>query len=104
MTRFVITVPGTFGIDVTDSTRSTLESALASRHTDVSESEGLDLLTLNEDGTFSVRLEVEAPPDRYEAERNASGILAAALKKAGIEESDAPPLGPPAVTGIDSDL
>ncbi|WP_329030461.1 MULTISPECIES: hypothetical protein [unclassified Streptomyces] len=102
MTRFVITVPGTFGIDITDSTRSALESALASRHTDVSESEGLDLLTLNEDGTFSVRLEVEAP-DRYEAERNASGILAAALKRAGIEEADAP-LGPPAVTGIDSDL
>ncbi|NED14577.1 hypothetical protein [Streptomyces sp. SID9124] len=102
MTRFVITVPGTFGIDITDSTRSALESALASRHTDVSESEGLDLLTLNEDGTFSVRLEVEAP-DRYEAERNASGILAAALEKAGIEETDAP-LGPPAVTGIDSDL
>lgn len=102
MTRFVITVPGTFGIDITDSTRSALESALASRHTDVSESEGLDLLTLNEDGTFSVRLEVEAP-DRYEAERNASRILAAALKRAGIEEADAP-LGPPAVTGIDSDL
>ncbi|MFJ3086672.1 hypothetical protein [Streptomyces sp. NPDC086838] len=102
MTRFVITVPGTFGIDITDSTRSALESALASRHTDVSESEGLDLLTLNEDGTFSVRLEVEAP-DRYEAERNASRILAAALRRAGIEEADAP-LGPPAVTGIDSDL
>ncbi|MFE6766707.1 hypothetical protein [Streptomyces sp. NPDC057689] len=102
MTRFVITVPGTFGIDITDSTRSALESALASRHTDVSESEGLDLLTLNEDGTFSVRLEVEAP-DRYEAELNAGRILAEALKRAGIEEADAP-LGPPAVTGIDSDL
>ncbi|MGW1185162.1 hypothetical protein ACWD7Y_14440 [Streptomyces drozdowiczii] len=102
MTRFVITVPGTFGIDITDSTRSALESALASRHTDVSESEGLDLLTLNEDGTFSVRLKVEAP-DRYEAELNAGRILAAALKRAGIEEADAP-LGPPAVTGIDSDL
>jgi len=102
MTSFVITVPGTFRIDITDYTRSALESALASRHTDVSESEGIDLLTLNEDGTFSVRLEVEAP-DRYEAERNAGAILAAALKRAGIDESDAP-LGPPAVTGIDSDL
>lgn len=44
MTSFVITVPGTFGVDITDSTRSALESALASQHTDVSESEGLDLL------------------------------------------------------------
>ncbi|MFB8088494.1 hypothetical protein [Streptomyces sp. NPDC055992] len=102
MTNFVITVPGTFVIDITHSERSALESALASQHTDVSRSEGLDLLSLNEDGTFSVRLEVEAP-DRYEAELNASRILAAALKKAGIEEADAP-LGPPAVTGIDSDL
>ncbi|MGW2477050.1 hypothetical protein [Streptomyces sp. NPDC001665] len=102
MTNFIITVPGTFGTAITDSTRSVLESALASQHTNVSESEGLDLLTLNEDGTFSVRLEVEAR-DRYEAELNASRILSAALKKAGIEESDAP-LGPPAVTGIDSDL
>ncbi|MGQ4486018.1 hypothetical protein LRE75_24520 [Streptomyces sp. 372A] len=102
MTNFVITVPGTFGTDITDSTRAALEGTLASQHTNVSESEGLDLLTLNEDGTFSVRLEVEAR-DRYEAELNASRILSAALQKAGIDESDAS-LGPPAVTGIDSDI
>lgn len=102
MTTFVITVPGTFISGITDSARSVLERQLASRHTDVSESEGLDLLTLNEDGTFSIRLEVDAP-DRYEAELDATSIVSAALKEAGLAESDAP-LGPPAVTGIDSDL
>ncbi|MFJ3582972.1 hypothetical protein ACIPPS_12200 [Streptomyces sp. NPDC090127] len=102
MTTFVITVPGTFLSGITDSARSVLQRELASQHTDVSESEGLDLLTLNEDGTFSIRLEVDAK-DRYEAELDATRMVAAALKDAGIEESDAP-LGPPAVTGIDSDL
>ncbi|MEV5982139.1 hypothetical protein [Streptomyces sp. NPDC052114] len=102
MTTFVITVPGTFLTDVTGSMRSALERALASRHTDVSENEGLDLLTLNEDNTFSIRLEVEAP-DRYEAELNATRLLTAALREAGVKEADAP-LGPPAVTGIDSSL
>lgn len=102
MTTFVVTVPGTFVSAVTDSARSALVRKLASRHTDVSEGEGLDLLTLNEGGTFSVRLEVDAP-DRYEAELDATRILSAALKEAGIDES-AVPLGPPAITGIDSDL
>ncbi|MEW2175061.1 hypothetical protein AB0890_01765 [Streptomyces sp. NPDC005406] len=102
MTTFVITVPGTFVTGISDGTRAALEGALASQHTDVSESEGLNLLSVNEDGTFSVRIEVEAP-DRYEAELNASRLLATALKEADIEEADAP-LGPPAVTGIDSDV
>ncbi|WP_228973242.1 hypothetical protein [Streptomyces sp. DH12] len=102
MTTFVITVPGTFISGITDSARSALERRLSSQHTDVSESEGLNLLTLNEDGTFSVRLEVDAP-DRYEAELDATRLVSAALKEAGIAEGDAP-LGPPAVTGIDSDL
>lgn len=48
MTTFVVTVPGTFVSAVTDSARSALVRKLASRHTDVSEGEGLDLLTLNE--------------------------------------------------------
>ncbi|MFF8387884.1 hypothetical protein ACF053_30175 [Streptomyces kanasensis] len=102
MTTFVITVPGTFISGITDSARSALERKLSSKHTDVSESEGLHLLTLLEDGTFSVRLEVDAP-DRYEAELDATRLVSAALKEAGIAEADAP-LGPPAVTGIDSDL
>ncbi|MFJ3161406.1 hypothetical protein [Streptomyces kanasensis] len=102
MTTFVITVPGTFISGITDSARSALERKLSSQHTDVSESEGLNLLTLHEDGTFSIRLEVDAP-DRYEAELDATRLVSAALKEAGITEADAP-LGPPAVTGIDSDL
>ncbi|MES9807756.1 hypothetical protein [Streptomyces cinereoruber] len=102
MTTFVITVPGTFTSGITDSERSALERELSPQHTDVSESEGLDLLTLNEGGTFSVRLEVEAP-DRYEAELDAVRIVWEALGKAGVAQADAP-LGPPTVTGIDSDL
>ncbi|MEV4946902.1 hypothetical protein [Streptomyces sp. NPDC053755] len=102
MTTFVITVPGTFVSGITDSARSVLERQLASQHTDVSESEGLDLLTLNDDGTFSIRLEVDAA-DKYEAELDATRLVSAALREAGVAEADAP-LGPPAVTGIDSDL
>ncbi|MER7913701.1 hypothetical protein ACWDUX_23170 [Streptomyces sp. NPDC003444] len=102
MTTFVITVPGTFTSGISDSARSALERELSPQHTDVSESEGLDLLTLNEGGTFSIRLEVEAP-DRYEAELDAVRIVSRALGKAGVAEADAP-LGPPTVTGIDSDL
>lgn len=102
MSTFVITVPGTFVGDIDDSACSALERGLASRHTDVSESEGLDLLTLHADRRFSVRLEVKAA-DRLEAEREATALVAAALEEAGIDGDDAP-LGPPAVTGIDSDL
>ncbi|MFF7177991.1 hypothetical protein [Streptomyces sp. NPDC008121] len=102
MTTFVITVPGTFLSGITGSACSALERELASQHTDVSENEGLDLLTLNEDGTFSVRLEVDAP-DRYEAELDATRLVVAALQDAGIPPADVP-LGPPAVTGIDSGL
>ncbi|WP_407562867.1 hypothetical protein [Streptomyces sp. 184] len=102
MSRFIITVPGTFLSPVTPSAVTALQQKLASLHTDVSENEGLDLLTRNEDNTFSVRLEIEAP-DRYEAELDATRLVAAALRGSGVEETDAP-LGPPAVTGIDSEL
>ncbi|WP_322986638.1 hypothetical protein [Streptomyces sp. S584] len=102
MTTFVITVPGTFVTDVTDTSRAALERELAAQHTDVSESEGLDLLTLNDDATFSIRLEVDTA-DRYEAELAAVRLVSDALRETGFSEKDAP-LGPPAVTGIDSDL
>lgn len=102
MTTFVITVPGTFTSDITESERLAIEGRLASQHTDLSENEGLDLLTLNDGGTFSIRLEVDAP-DRYEAELDATRLVSAALEEAGIGPSAAA-LGPPAVTGIDSDL
>ncbi|MEV3930480.1 MULTISPECIES: hypothetical protein [unclassified Streptomyces] len=102
MTTFVITVPGTFVVDVAETSRAALERKLATQHTDLSEGEGLDLLTLNDEGTFSVRLEVQAA-DRYEAELNAVGLVATALNETGFAEEDAF-LGTPAVTGIDSDL
>ncbi|MFD8643134.1 hypothetical protein ACFV14_22885 [Streptomyces zaomyceticus] len=102
MTTFVITVPGTFTSDITDTERAALERELAPQHTDVSESEGVNLLTLNEGGTFAVRLEVEAA-DRYEAKLEATRLVSAALREAGIAEADAP-LAQPAVTGMDSDL
>ncbi|ROQ70421.1 hypothetical protein EDD93_4944 [Streptomyces sp. 840.1] len=102
MTTFVITVPGTFVTEVPEDSLATLKETLAKRHTDVSRSEGLDLLTLNEDGTFSIRLEVEAA-DRYTAELDAAGLVSTALREAGLSDRDAP-IGTPVVTGIDSDL
>ncbi|MFF1922343.1 hypothetical protein ACFVW8_17450 [Streptomyces sp. NPDC058221] len=102
MTTFVITVPGTFVTEISDTSRAALEQTLAKQHTELSRSEGLDLLTLNDDGTFSIRLEVEAA-DRYAAELDAVGLVSAALQETGFSAQDAP-LGAPAVTGIDSDL
>ncbi|MFD3548655.1 hypothetical protein ACFWUW_24145 [Streptomyces sp. NPDC058655] len=102
MTTYVITVPGTFLKDINDTARSELVRRLASHHTDLSETEDLDLLTLHDDGTFSVRLEVDAH-DRAGAERDAVRLTAGALEQSGFTEKDAP-LGPPAVTGIDADV
>ncbi|MER5887950.1 hypothetical protein ABT160_29380 [Streptomyces sp. NPDC001941] len=102
MTTFVITVPGTFTGDVADTARDSLRRRLLPQHSQVSEDEGLDLLTVNDDDTFCVRLEVEAA-DRYEAELDAVRTVERALADTGIASGDAP-LGPPAVTGIDSDI
>ncbi|MFJ3672417.1 hypothetical protein ACIPSE_38765 [Streptomyces sp. NPDC090106] len=102
MSTFVITVPGTFITDKAAGAHAVLERRLSSRHTSVSEGEGLQLLTVNEDRTFSARIEVDAA-DRYEAEMEAVQFLSATLKEAGVPEGEAP-LGPPAVTGIDSPL
>lgn len=102
MTTFVITVPGTFVAGVTETSCAALKGKLAEQHTALSESAGLDLLTVNDDGTFSIRLEVEAG-DRYQAELDAVGLVSTALRETGFSEEDAP-LGTPAVTGIDSDL
>ncbi|MCX5015269.1 hypothetical protein OG765_30570 [Streptomyces sp. NBC_00555] len=99
MTTYVITVPGTFLRDADDAARSELARSLASHHTDLSETEDVELLTVHEDGTFSVRLEVEAS-DRATAEDDAVRLTAGALEELGFSEKDAP-LGPPAVTGVD---
>ncbi|MEU6298039.1 hypothetical protein [Streptomyces erythrochromogenes] len=101
MTTYVITVPGTFLKDIDDATRSALTKQLASHHTGLSETEDVELLTVHEGGTFSVRLEVEAP-DRVAAEDTAVRLLVAALEPLGFSEEDAP-LGPCAVTGIDGE-
>ncbi|MGW6690007.1 hypothetical protein [Streptomyces sp. NPDC054961] len=102
MTTYVITVPGTFLRDVDDAARSKLARRLASHHTDLSETEDVELLTVHEAGTFSARLEVEAP-DRATAEGDAVRLVAGALEELGFSEKDAP-LGPPAVTGIDGEF
>ncbi|WP_030714657.1 hypothetical protein [Streptomyces sp. NRRL F-2580] len=101
MTTYVITVPGTFLRDVDDAARSKLARRLASHHTDLSEAEDVELLTVHEGGTFSARLEVEAP-DRATAEDEAVRLLAGALAELGFSEKDAP-LGPPAVTGLEGE-
>lgn len=102
MTTYVITVPGTFLTDVSDAARSDLVRRLSSHHSDLSETEDLNLLTLGDEGTFSVRLEVEAH-DRAGAEAEAVRLAAGALEQSGFTEKDAP-LGPPAVTGIDGEF
>lgn len=102
MSTYVITVPGTFLRDVDDAARSELARSLASHHTGLSEAEEVELLTVHEDGTFSVRLEIEAP-DRATAEGDAVRLAAGALGKLGFTEKDAP-LGPPAVTGIEGEF
>ncbi|MFJ3856711.1 hypothetical protein ACIPRL_10825 [Streptomyces sp. NPDC090085] len=101
-TTYVITVPGTFLSEADAATRSRLARRLASHHTDLSEAEDVRLLTVHEGGTFSARLEVEAP-DRATAEADAVRLVADALAELGFSEKDAP-LGPPAVTGVEGDL
>ncbi|MEU9233841.1 hypothetical protein [Streptomyces subrutilus] len=102
MTTYVITVPGTFLRDVDDAARSQLARSLAPHHTDLSEAEEVELLTVHEDGTFSVRLEIEAA-DRAAAEDDAVRLAGGALRGLGFSEKDAP-LGPPAVTGIEGEI
>ncbi|MBY8882545.1 hypothetical protein [Actinacidiphila acidipaludis] len=101
MATYVIAIPGTFTEGLSGSSHSALRRELAPRHTELSRSEGLDLLTVNDDNTFAVRLEVEAP-DRYEAKLKATDLVATALREAGIPEDQAP-LGPAAVTGMDGE-
>jgi hypothetical protein len=72
------------------------------QHTDLGEAQDLDILTVNENGTFSIRLEIEAQDNRS-AETDAKTVAGAALRAAGFGEDDAP-LGPTAVTGIDGEF
>ncbi|MEU9982218.1 hypothetical protein [Streptomyces sp. NPDC050856] len=105
MTTYVITVPGTFVHGVTEAARSAFERRLRPqdpRNTELGESEELSLLSVSEGGMFSVRLEVEAE-DQAGAEAEAVRLVSGALRDSGMAEEDAP-LGPAAVTGIDSGI
>ncbi|MER6304385.1 hypothetical protein ABT247_33310 [Kitasatospora sp. NPDC001539] len=102
MGSYVITVPGTVRHPVGEEARRTL---LAVVHGADPEEAGtqvpdLDVLTLDEpEGTFVLRLEVEAP-DHTAAGETALGLARRAFTAAGYEE-DAVSIGTPVVTGID---
>ncbi|MGW7054190.1 hypothetical protein [Streptomyces sp. NPDC054887] len=103
MTTYVISIPGTFLGDVPDAARSAVVRHLRPadpQHTSLGQTEDLDILTVNDNGTFSIRLEVDAD-DSHSAEAHAKEVATAALREAGLTE-DRAPLGPTAVTGIDT--
>ncbi|MEU7058119.1 DUF6204 family protein [Streptomyces sp. NPDC046197] len=103
MTTYIITIPGTFRSGLDDDARADLARRLRSadpHRTALGREEDLDLLTVNDDNTFSIRLEVTAG-DRATAERKAKQTAASALREAGFGDDDVP-LGPTTVTGIDN--
>ncbi|GGX84713.1 hypothetical protein [Streptomyces fructofermentans] len=105
MTTYVITVPGTFVHGVSDEARAGIERRLRPqdpKNTDLGESEELSLLTVQDDGMFVVRVEVDAD-DRAGAESEAVRLVSGALRDNGLTDRDAP-LGPAVVTGIDSEF
>ena len=102
MTRFVLTVPGTFRRPLEEQARGRLLAALQGVDPDEvgTVPEDLDLLTSDDDtSTFVLRLEVEAE-DRYSAADQAAGVARSALRSAGYTDDDAP-IGAPVVTAID---
>ena len=105
MTTYVISVPGTFTAGIADDTRSRLARALrpADPHgTRMGDAEDLDVLSLNEDNTFTLRLTVDADTGPH-AEEEARRVAGSALRDAGLDEASAP-LGPAVITGIDSEV
>ncbi|MFG2606309.1 hypothetical protein ACGFT2_22570 [Streptomyces sp. NPDC048514] len=105
MTTFVISVPGTFTTAVAAETRTRLARALrpADPHgTRMGNAEDLDVLSVNEDNTFTLRLTVEADTGPH-AEEEARRLADSALRDAGVDEGGAP-LGPAVITGIDSEI
>lgn len=105
MTTYVISVPGTFTGTVQDDAKDLLARALrpADPHrTHLGDEEDLDALSVNEDGTFTIRLTVEADTTAH-AEGRAQEVAHSALRTAGLD-GDSAPLGPSVVTGIDSDV
>ncbi|GAA2201498.1 hypothetical protein [Streptomyces bangladeshensis] len=105
MTTYVISVPGTFTTGIGADTRTRLARALrpADPHgTRMGSAEDLDVLSVNEDNTFTLRLTVEADTGRH-AEEEAHRLAGSALRDAGLDEWTAP-LGPAVITGIDSQV
>ncbi|MEU0227388.1 hypothetical protein ABZ177_23960 [Streptomyces sp. NPDC006284] len=105
MTTYVISVPGTFTGTVQDGTKDELARALRPddpHGTHLGDEEDLDALSLNDDGTFTIRLTVEADTTA-QAEGRAHEVADAALRAVGLDANSAP-LGPSVVTGIDSDV
>ncbi|TXS44455.1 hypothetical protein [Streptomyces sp. t39] len=102
MSTYVITIPGTFLAPPSADVRAAVERELRPadpRQTSLGRREELRILTVNENDTFTVRLEVEAA-DSDEAEDTARRTVASALTAVGVAADDAP-LGPAVVTGIE---
>ncbi|MER6210891.1 hypothetical protein ABT159_36140 [Streptomyces sp. NPDC001642] len=98
-------MPGTFTAGIDGAARQRLGWPLrpADPHgTGMGSAEDLDVLAVNNDNTFALRLTVDA--DTYaDAEREARRLADTALREAGLDADDVP-LGPAAVTGIDSEI
>ncbi|NGO75792.1 hypothetical protein G6045_08920 [Streptomyces sp. YC504] len=103
MTTFVITIPGTFLRPANAEAQAQIARQLRGadpQDTELGREEDLDLFTVNDDGTFSMRVEVTADASA-EARSAAEELATQALRAAGFKEQDAP-LGPASVTGIDN--
>jgi hypothetical protein len=102
MSRFVLTVPGTFKHPLQDAARARLLAALQGVDPDEvgTVPQDLDLLSVDPDAsTFVLRLEVEAA-DTDAAGSQAEAAARSALRAAGYADQDAP-FGQPVVTAID---
>lgn len=103
MSRYVLTIPGTFKHALQPDAKARLLTALQGVDPEEvgSVPEDLDILTLDPAAsTFVLRLEVEAK-DRTGAQQEALRVAVAALASAGYDSSTAP-TGAPTVTAIDA--
>jgi hypothetical protein len=102
MSRFVLTVPGTFAYPLEAQARTRLLAALQGVDPEQvgTVPEDLELLSVDPGAsTFVLRLEIEAE-DRNRAKEKARAVARGALDAAGYREADSP-TGTPAVTAID---
>ncbi|MFC1408331.1 hypothetical protein ACEZCY_03425 [Streptacidiphilus sp. N1-12] len=102
MSKYVLTIPGTFLRPLQPDAKGRLLTALQGVDPDQvgSVPDDLDLLTLDQDGArFVLRLEVQAQ-DRGAAEGEALAVARRALASAGYDQ-DTAPTGAPSVTAID---